>query len=251
MNYKIIALIVTKGEKAIENSINSINSQTLLPDEIVISSEKDINPDCKLYVNSFNSSLSSNTQQALLKIYFDNLDFKGKVFVATLDDDDYWDNKWIEKVDSKIREGYNFITGNLEVIDLVGNSLEIRTPSDSLNYETYLYGNDGLQGSNKAFDLNLYLESGGMHKEIKASTDRILNINLSLHPETKYFSYNEVVAKYTYEKGSNTITNNPNRKSQLREFYNSYWNIIDKKQIQNINNRHLILHGFKEVIKWK
>lgn len=248
---KIIALLVTKGEKDLNKTLESIESQTRKPDAIIIASENPIKVKYKTFLNPFSQGLSSNTQQSLLKIYIENIDYQGEIVIATIDDDDAWRESWLMEIEHAFEKGYNFVSGWINVVDGKGNEIEIRKPIDYPSEDYYIYGNDGLQGSNKAFSLNLALESGGMHKEIKASTDRILNTNLLLHPEVKYKCIRKIICDYTFDKSIATITNDKNRVNELKSFYNSYSNLIDVNRVPEINQRHYKLHGFKDVIKWK
>lgn len=247
---KVIALIITKGTNDISRALNSIHNQNVKVDEIIISKEKDSIID-STFTNHFRKGLASNTQQALLKLYFkQNMDTHN-ILVATLDDDDEWTNNWIKFAKDKYKNGYNFITCSMNVLDKKGNVIGERITNNSPKPMDYILGNDGVQGSNKAFDLRLALESGGMHKEVNAATDRILNYNLLSNPEVKYITTDRKLVNYTFDSDTKTIGNDSSRIKELEEFYLIHSNEIDSSDISSINERHNKLHGFKDVIKWK
>lgn len=247
---KVIALLVTKGTKDLSCALSSINKQKEKVDEIIISKEKGSTLD-STFTNNFRKGLASNTQQALLKLYFSYDLNKYNILVATIDDDDEWGDEWIAFAKEKYKEGYNSISCSMNVYDGGKNLIEQRITNKKPNAKDYILGNDGVQGSNKAFDLRIALESGGMHKEVNASTDRILNHNILSHPEVRYITTERTLVNYTFDKNNKSITNDPNRIKELEEFYKVYGNKLTEEDIERINTRHLTLHGFKDVIKWK
>jgi glycosyltransferase involved in cell wall biosynthesis len=86
MNKKIIALIVTAGNRDISKTISSIESQTKKVDEIIIASEKDFASEYKVLVNPYKKGLARNTNQSLVRIK--DLYPNENLYIATVDDDD-------------------------------------------------------------------------------------------------------------------------------------------------------------------
>lgn len=249
MKYKIIALLCTKGSRNFEKTFESIHSQKRKLDDVIISTEVKQN---QTYSNSFKNGLGRNTQQALIKIYMNYLKYDGEIFIATIDDDDVWTNSWIQNAESYIIQGYNFISGQMMVKDDFENIKEIRKPIENPNIDTYLYGNDGVQGSNKVFSLRIALESGGMFMNINSSTDRCLNINILNHPEVKYKTIKSISTIYYDKKlDSERITLSNKKRDELKKFYKTFWNNVSIDEITKINERHNKLHNIREVITWK
>lgn len=243
----IIALVVTAGKRNLDKTLRSIESQISKVDKIFIASEIPLNCKYDILVNPYDEGISRNTMQALARIK--NFYKNQKVFVATIDDDDYWEKNFIFNAKLLIKKGFNFISGHLAYTknDVV---IQIEKFNNNLSFEDFLYGNPGIEGSNKIFDLEIALESGGMPKHIKTATDRAFNINLLLHPEINLGIINEVVAYHTIDS-SNRVTNSKNKKSELQTFYKHFWHLIDKSKIQEINSRHKKLHNLERVIDWK
>ena len=123
--------------------------------------------------------------------------------------------------------------------------------TEDININTFLYGNCGVQGSNKVFDLDIALESGGMPKNINASTDRAFNINLLSHPETKPIALKRAFVIFNNDLHREKISTDRKRLNELQNFYKHFWHLIDKTKINSINKRHKTLHGFNKVITWK
>ncbi len=247
--YKIFGLLVTDGERDISKSLESMKMQTRQLEQILIASEKEIASEFRVYVNNDKNGLAINTTQALNKIWIDNFPIEEKLFIATLDDDDAWDGRYIEKAERLILEGANFITGCISIVR-DGENIGTECPMKNKSPNFYIYDNDGVQGSNKIFDLELALQNGGMFKTINSSTDRVINTNLLSDERTVFSSIGSIVAIQNRDSDRKRITNDPTRIENLREFYRVNWNKIDKDKIKSINKRHKDLHGFEEVITW-
>ncbi len=249
MNKKIIALIVTDGNRPLDNAINSILEQTKKVDHIFIASEKWINIDYPLLLNPYKKGLARNTNQALIKIkeYFQN----ENIFIATLDDDDTWNKNYISQANNLIDKGHNFITGWVEVYNQGKKIEEWTFQKEDININNFLLTNIGIQGSNKIFNLDLALESGGMGKSINRSTDRFFNIFLLMHPDIKVGIINDFVMKYNKDSNRNRISNDLNGKKYLILFYKHFDALISNDDVLKINERHEKIHKIKSVISWR
>ena len=139
MNKIIIALIVTSGTRPLEKSINSILEQTKKVDHIFIASEKEINTTYQVFLNPYKKGLARNTNQALIKIkeLFQN----ENIFIATLDDDDTWNKDYIYQANNLIDEGYNFITGWVEVYNQNQKKDEWIFKKEEININNFLLRN--------------------------------------------------------------------------------------------------------------
>lgn len=249
MNQKIIALIVTSGKRDISKTILSIEKQTKKVDEIIIASEKELESKYKVFVNPYKQGLARNTNQALIRIK--DLYPNENIYIATIDDDDFWKINYIELASKVIKQGYNFITCWLEVRD---NDLlidEFQFNQKDVNIENFIIGNIGIQGSNKIFDLDICLETGMMPKHINASTDRAMNISLLLHPEIKPFVIEEFLVIYQKDSNRDRISNDLNRIEELKNFYKHFDGYLDSEKVKIINERHKKLHKMDKVITWR
>ncbi|AAT28085.1 hypothetical protein [[Mycoplasma] mobile] len=246
-NHKIIGLITTTGKRDLTKSLNSMKQQTKKLHDIYIASEKQININENILINPFTKGLANNTMQALIRIK--EIYKNEQIYIATLDDDDEWDLNFIKNGTKLVQKNFNFISGYLQYKSnhRILDTLEFE---NTLTYNDFLYGNPGVEGSNKIFCLDLALESGGMPKNIKTATDRAFNINLLMHPEVKFGVIEKVVA-YHYVDSKDRLTNKKDKKEELRKFYKHFWHLIDKNKINDINKRHLDLHQIEEVINWK
>ena len=249
MNKKIIALIVTDGTRDLTKTITSIKNQKRKVDEIIIASEKELFIEHKVFINPYKEGLARNTNQSLIRIK--DLYPNENVYIATIDDDDYWKEDYIELAFKLIQEDYNFITCWMEVWD---NNLvidEFKFTVEDINIQNFIIGNPGVQGSNKIFNLDISLETGMMAKHINASTDRSFNIALLSHPEIKVAVIPKSLVIYNKDSNRKRISNNENRIEDLRSFYKHFDGYVDSSKAEKINDRHDKLHNIKEVITWK
>ena len=249
MNKIIIALIVTSGTRPLEKSINSILEQTKKVDHIFIASEKEINTTYQVFLNPYKKGLARNTNQALIKIkeLFQN----ENIFIATLDDDDTWNKDYIYQANNLIDEGYNFITGWVEVYNQNQKKDEWIFKKEEININNFLLRNIGMLGSNKIFNLDIALESGGMSKSINRLTDRFFNISLLMHPEIKVGLINDFVIKYNKDSNRDRITNDLSMENDLKNFYRHFDALINDDDVLKINERHDKIHQIKGAISWR
>ena len=247
---KYIALLTTKGERKLDVALKSIEVQSSSVDAVFIASEQNIQvTKYTVLVNPYEKGLARNTMQALVRIK--QLYANDDVYVCTIDDDDEWKTNYIKKVKEKVSLGANFVSCDL-VVQKNNKQIDIfKYLENEINVEAFLYGNPGIQGSNKVFNLNIALESGGMPQHINAATDRAFNINLLLHPEIKFAKLSSAEVIFNQNDDPKRITNQKNRLEELRKFYKHFWHLIDKDKIHLINERHKQLHGLNEVINWK
>ena len=124
-----IALTVYNGEKFLQNQIDSFLSQTLLPNEIIISddcsSDKSMdilenyksnnNVDIKVFRNDYNLGFTKNFQNAISKCNGD--------IIFLSDQDDVWYKNKIETVVRKYKENPNIFL-IIHDADLVNENLE-------------------------------------------------------------------------------------------------------------------------------
>lgn len=249
MNQKIIALIVTSGERDISKTILSIEEQNKKVYEIIIASEKELESKYKVFVNPYKKGLARNTNQSLICIK--DLYPNENIYIATIDDDDFWKKDYIEYATKAIEEGYNFITCWTEVRD---NDLlidEFKFNKKDINIENFIVGNIGIQGSNKIFNLDICLESGMMLKHINASTDRSMNISLLSHPEIKPYVIKEPLVIYQKDSNRKRISNDLSRIEELRNFYKHFDGFLNSEKVKIINERHKKLHKIDKVITWR
>lgn len=249
MDKKIIALIVTTGERDISKTILSIEKQTKKVDEIIIASEKELESKYRVFVNPYKKGLARNTNQSLIRIK--DLYPNENIYIATIDDDDFWKINYIESAIKAIEDGYNFIACWMEVRD---NNLlidEYKFNEMDVNIESFVIGNIGIQGSNKIFNLDICLESGMMPKHINASTDRALNISLLSHPEINFSVIKKSLVIYQKDSDRQRISNDLNRIEELRNFYKHFDGYLNSNKIELIDKRHKELHKIDKVITWK
>jgi hypothetical protein len=103
-------------------------------------------------------------------------------------------------------------------------------------------------GSNKIFNLDIALESGGMSKSINRLTDRFFNISLLMHPEIKVGLINDFVIKYNKDSNRDRITNDLSMENDLKNFYRHFDALINDDDVLKINERHDKIHQIKGAI---
>ena len=196
----IIAIIPThdRPEKFFK-SFDSVLSQSLSADKIIVVHEdSDEYPSLieknKAYVtkNQRTKSLSGAVNHAIDQIIMNrhvwNINLES-TWLALLDDDDWWDDKYLEKCTSIIDNDCNQVVSGIIRYDLNNpGGLKLTIP-DSLNSESFLVKNPHIQGSNIFVRMDSFLKSGGFDESLLSCTDRDFNIRLF---ETKNHSWKKL-----------------------------------------------------------
>ena len=185
----IIAVIPTnKRADVLSRALKSVEKQTMRPNLtlLVIEDDNDIpnielDYPVKIIVNKRKRSLSGAVNQALEEIvklgHERDLD---PVFtwIALLDDDDWWDLRYIEKcvcaIDSNSQQ---IVTGLIRYDTNNPTGMKLPIP-ENLGKESFLAKNPNIQGSNLFLRMDAFVEVCGFDESLLSCTDRDICIRL-------------------------------------------------------------------------
>ena len=226
---KISCIIPTcNRNKYLIEAINSVLAQTLLPNEIIIVNNGEgevkipdnINQKVKIYniihfagaaqARNFGASLASGD------------------YLAFLDDDDYWSNKYIENVSVAIKNGAKCV---LSCINLIKNGKVIsqKNPHNRINLDNLLVHNPGAGGPNIVIEKETFFKVKGFDAKLTTSEDKSLIIELinnNVHVETLPDNY--VFA--SRDTGVKRLTDAATIAEGISQFIKKYADLMNKKQ---------------------
>ncbi|MDR2933740.1 MAG: glycosyltransferase [Rickettsiales bacterium] len=250
MDFQIGVIIATAFQRTdllFERSLKSVLNQTYKPDFIIIvddnQNENEFNIIAKKISQLNNSNIfvihnsktkyhsgtgSWNSGVDFLCSKFNNSD---KSFIAILDDDDEWNNVYLEKCVEQINlrgiENTKAVFANLIRLHNDFN-IQFDISVDNLTCENFLIGNPGVQGSNMFFCLQSFLDLSGFDETLKSCTDRDLMIRFLRQNSTDKIGFIKETLVYHYARNENTVTNNSKIKwAGLDGFYKKYLHLFN------------------------
>ena len=142
------------------------------------------------------------------------------IYIATLDDDDFWDETYLEKCENSIDNNQDFVVSGLIYRNEEGDK-KLSIPQ-KLSIHNFLQTNPHIQGSNTFIKLITLLKAGLFDENMSSTTDRdIFTRVMMLNP-----SYTVVNEHLTYINAYNNrdrITNCIGKKTiGLKKFYYKY-----------------------------
>lgn len=111
-----VCIATYNGEKYIKEQIDSILSQTILPDEIIISDDNSTDNTIEI-IKSFNNpmiKIFKNNNKGIIKNFENALVNSTGDYIFLCDQDDIWSNNKIEKIKEKLKE-YDLVVHNAEI----------------------------------------------------------------------------------------------------------------------------------------
>ena len=179
----IIAVIPTNKRAAVlSRAFTSVELQTMKPDLILIVIEEgndisqiEISDRVKIITNERMRSLSGAVNHALgeiAKLCAENDWDETLTWIALLDDDDWWDPRYIEKCVHAMGSDSQQIVAGLIRYD-IANPSGMRLPIPKiLNKESFLAKNPNIQGSNLFLRMDAFVEVRGFDESLLSCTDR-------------------------------------------------------------------------------
>jgi UDPglucose 6-dehydrogenase len=244
---RVSVIIPTIGRKEhLRRSIRSALIQTTKPERILIvrdphspgleeilESVVEANPNVRLEIieNSRASNISGAINTGLSHIEDENQP-KDK-FIAILDDDDWWDPRYIEnclRCSNQYGKGW-VISGIIRHEESFQDDFFMPIPNN-LSVDDFLVSNPGLQGSN-LFVRHEYLSKiGGFDETLRSTTDRDIGIRLLTEfPLSYQILRNYLVHHDASERGDRCSTPGSEKKRQgLLRFYEKYHSIMTEEQ---------------------
>lgn len=178
MNPIISCIIPTCDRpKYLLEAVNSVLAQTLPPREIII-------------VNNGREKISL-PEDIFRKVTIKNADpyigvsaarnYGAKLargdYLAFLDDDDLWNEKYLENVSKEIERGELCLVSRLDKI-AHGRISQYKNAENKLTIENLLTFNPGVNGSNIVIAKSLFWQAGGFDNKLPTSEDKSLIIEL-------------------------------------------------------------------------
>lgn len=236
----IIATSLNRTQKLLLRSLPSVFSQTRLPDYILVvddNSDASTRNDNKAVIQTMSKQYNFDTL-----FYIENLRTKGmsgtgawntaivwyerylnsEDYVAILDDDDSWENTYLEKCEEKVSSA---IQKPDEVVAFLKRT-DCKEPHifslNDLCINNFLTGNPGVQGSNMFFKFESLKNIDGFDENLSSCTDRDLMIRfLSQTPKPDILIIDEVLVNHF--AGPETITYDIEKKEKgLDAFYKKF-----------------------------
>ena len=185
----IISTSMSRVEELFNLSLHSVLQQTVKPDSIVV--VDDNNDSCVSNKIKTKISIIGNSSVHYIRntrtcnmsgtgAWNTGVDFLAEKlgndsYFAILDDDDSWDEEYLENINHEINNNPNAIAifAFLKRSDCATES--IFYPSD-LTVKNFLLGNPGIQGSNMCFKIESFMEIDGFDEKLASCTDRDLMI---------------------------------------------------------------------------
>ena len=221
-------------------SLNSVLKQTLQPECIVV---VDDNNDSKIseiiknqiegienpsihYIKNIRTKNMSGTGAWNTGVDYLTEKLGYDSFFAILDDDDSWDNKYLETVCKTINNNPDSIAvfAFLKRSDCESES---KITNEDLTVDSFLIGNPGIQGSNMCFKIHNFRSIGGFDENLASCTDRDLMIRFLQNNDKNNISIipQKLVNHFTSDK---TVTSNfEKKKAGLDYFYKKYIDLFD------------------------
>jgi glycosyltransferase involved in cell wall biosynthesis len=217
--------------RLLKEAVQSVISQSLPPDEIIIVGEiEDISDEV------FKLDKKVRYARALPNIGVSqarNIGIcqAGGDYIAFLDDDDTWDTNYLKEVSNVINKtGATAVLGGVKIME-TGEIWQFRSdPINSLEHfkKDLLLTNPGTMGSNTVVERKLLLASSGFDPFLPTGEDRGIVFDLLSQPGAKVVRAEKAFMHYrtTTVKGPRLTDRDSLLKGKIR-FFLKYWKEMD------------------------
>lgn len=264
-NKVVHVIIPTRNRpKLLRRALSSVVKQTFLPQTVVVVNDSDdeFRDETSKEIASFDdrninsiqiTEVLNQTKHGLsisINMGLNHLKTNTHVnltdFVALLDDDDWWDAKYIETCVNSIEIESNTGTPNWIISGLirydVNNPQGIEQPvpkEEEIIVKTFLLGNPNIQGSNLFLQLGLFDKIGGFDEDLQSLTDRDICIRL-IQEESTIFKIiqKHLVHHWAFDTLPRLSTPGTiSKKKGLKLFYQKYAYLMTDEIKQAFKNR--------------
>ena len=241
----IIATSMSRIEMLFSRSLYSVLKQTMQPDCVVVVDDNNdtavsdeitkqialIGNPTVYYVKNNHTQNMSGTGSWNTGVEFMSKKLGGESYIAILDDDDSWDETYLENVNRIIYKNPD----NVAVFAFLKRSDCNCTSEFTINDLTvnkFLIGNPGVQGSNMCFKIRSFLETRGFDENLASCTDRDLMIRfLQKHGNSKISIISQKLINHF--AGNNTVTSDfEKKKAGLDYFYRKHIELFDSQSLE-------------------
>ena len=231
---RIIGIITTKNRlEYFKKALFSACAQTRKPDILIVvsDSEKDTKEQERQLAEScsavylederehnYAGSLNTAIHFLLQRELFELSDYEN-TYVALLDDDDIWEEEYIEACEGALH-GEDFVVSGIVYCDEQGER-ELSIPHE-LHIDSFLRSNPHLQGSNTFVKMSTLLRAGLFDENMSSTTDRdIFSRIMMLNPT--YVVVDRHLVRVDAFNSRERITNGREKKAEgLRKFFYKY-----------------------------
>lgn len=249
-------IIPTKNRSSlVKRALLSVASQTLKPSGTIVvgESHSDVSDvleqavdaaRAEFLTNKRTKNLSGAVNTAIENLLSNGVDAED-TFVAFLDDDDCWADRYLEScVDLAVKEKLDLVvTGIVRHESEEGNGIPQSVP-ESLAVTMFLRGNPGVQGSNMLIRFSALLRAGGFDENLESTTDRDLLIRLLDLGNIRYAFVKEHLVHHWATNHPRLSTYGSDEKSAgLEGFYRKYWPRMTREERRAFLDRSRELFG--------
>lgn len=231
---KIIGVITTKNRPQLfSKALSSALSQSRKLDQLIVVSdsttdnlaiEKQIAGEravflTDIYTNNYAGSLNTALHFVIEQNLFSAHSYDD-TYIAFLDDDDVWNKNYLEKCESVVTKGEDFVITGLNYYDEY-KCQKLSIPQ-TVSIGDFLEGNPHIQGSNTFVKFSTLLKAGLFDENMSSTTDRDIFTRIMMLKPT-WVVVNEHLVDVDARNDRIRITNNTEKKCDgLRKFYYKY-----------------------------
>jgi UDPglucose 6-dehydrogenase len=241
----------------LDRALESVSHQSHLPSSVIVITDPDTDRlhEIKEVVEKLSLSLPlrhitnertksvSGAINAGLHFLGMNPSFNSRAFIALLDDDDWWERRYLENCLKYAHETDAdwIISGLIRYDEKHPEGLKQTIPR-SVNLSDLLVGNPNIQNSNLFVRADPLQAIGGYDEDLVSTTDRDTCIRL-LQGETKYaVLFNHLVHHDAFTRDDRlSHPGSPRKKAGLRTFYKKYHDLMTPEQRIAFEDRALDL----------
>ena len=216
--------------RLLKEAVQSVISQSLPPDEIIIVGElKDID-DAVFKLDKKvrhawalpNIGVSQARNIGICQATGD--------YIAFLDDDDTWDKDYLKEVSGAINKtGANIVLGGVKILETGEIWQFMSGPINSLARfkKDLLLTNPGAMGSNAVIERKLLLASSGFDPFLPTGEDRGIIFDLLSKPGAKVVRAEKAFMHYRVISGGSRLTDRGSLLKGKTRFLIKYWKVMD------------------------
>ena len=252
---KVAVIIPTKNRPGkLKCALTSVKEQTRKPDLVLVISDCDnfhLN-ETKKTVFEFTDSLKiefirnnrTSTLSGAINCGFSHLisqDFiPENTFIALLDDDDWWDRKYLENCFKFALETNSdwVISGLIRHGGKNERGVSQKIP-ERISIEDFLVSNPNIQGSNLFVRFSKLLDAGGFDEKMVSTTDRDMCIRLLSIENISYSIMRNHLVHHNASLDETRLSHPGSERKQqgLQYFYQKYKSIMNENQKEKFRGR--------------
>lgn len=253
--YPDVAVIIPTNHEIeyLSRALESLIIQTYKPRMVVVVSDQSNDDSAKIdkCIGRFTNQLpivhiQNSKEQNVSGAINSGLDYLSNgehidddMFIALLDDDDWWEHRYLENcVKFSYEQNSDWIISGLIRYDENNPQGKQQPIPMDLDVSDFLVGNPNVQNSNLFVRANKFISVGGYDANLVSTTDRDTSIRL-LQAETKYsILFNHLVHHDAYSRPRRLSHPGSERKNKgLSTFYRKYNSIMTEEQRKQFKNR--------------